>query len=172
MFGLTRNSGPAEFARAALQSVAYQTQDLYEAMRADWEDDSHHTVTLRVDGGMSASDWTMQSLSDILGAAVDRPGDAGNHRAGRRLAGRDAGRDLPGPNGVCGYLEARPSVLAADAACRAAGGLRPLAARGAGSDWRVTAGAGRGAPACSAAFMECASQLGVAPRYARRFLFC
>lgn len=73
MFGLTRNSGPAEFARAALQSVAYQTRDLYEAMRADWEDDSHHTVTLRVDGGMSASDWTMQSLSDILGAAVDRP---------------------------------------------------------------------------------------------------
>ncbi|MBY6141442.1 glycerol kinase GlpK [Leisingera daeponensis] len=73
MFGLTRNSGPAEFARAALQSVAYQTRDLYEAMRADWEDDSHHTVTLRVDGGMSASDWTMQSLSDLLGAAVDRP---------------------------------------------------------------------------------------------------
>ncbi|UWQ74570.1 glycerol kinase GlpK [Leisingera sp. M658] len=73
MFGLSRNSGPAEFARAALQSVAYQTRDLYEAMRADWEDDRHHTVTLRVDGGMSASDWTMQSLSDILGAAVDRP---------------------------------------------------------------------------------------------------
>ncbi|MFW8633746.1 glycerol kinase GlpK [Cribrihabitans pelagius] len=73
MFGLTRNSGPAEFARAALQSVAYQTRDLYEAMRADWEDDSHHTVTLRVDGGMSASDWAMQSLADLLGAAVDRP---------------------------------------------------------------------------------------------------
>ncbi len=71
MFGLTRNSGPAEFARAALQSVAYQTRDLWEAMRADWGGDSH--VTLRVDGGMSASDWAMQSLSDILGAAVDRP---------------------------------------------------------------------------------------------------
>ncbi|MFW8593977.1 glycerol kinase GlpK [Cribrihabitans neustonicus] len=73
MFGLTRSSGPAEFARAALQSVAYQTRDLYEAMRADWEDDSHNTVTLRVDGGMSASDWAMQSLADLLGAAVDRP---------------------------------------------------------------------------------------------------
>ncbi len=71
MFGLTRNSGPAEFARAALQSVAYQTRDLWEAMRADWEGDAN--VTLRVDGGMSASDWAMQSLSDILGAAVDRP---------------------------------------------------------------------------------------------------
>ncbi|MEO3476176.1 glycerol kinase GlpK [Phaeobacter sp. CAU 1743] len=73
MFGLTRNSGPAEFARAALQSVAYQTRDLWEAMRADWQEAAEDSVTLRVDGGMSASDWTMQSLSDILGAPVDRP---------------------------------------------------------------------------------------------------
>lgn len=80
VFGLTRNSGPAEFARAALQSVGYQTRDLWEAMRADWLAVSQETgdadaqqVTLRVDGGMSASDWTMQSLSDLLGAAVDRP---------------------------------------------------------------------------------------------------
>lgn len=71
VFGLTRNSGPAEIARAALQSVGYQTRDLWEAMRADWGGDTH--VTLRVDGGMSASNWTMQSLSDLLGAAVDRP---------------------------------------------------------------------------------------------------
>ncbi|MVO15502.1 glycerol kinase GlpK [Parasedimentitalea huanghaiensis] len=71
VFGLTRNSGPAEVARAALQSVGYQTRDLWEAMRADWGGDTH--VTLRVDGGMSASNWTMQSLSDLLGAAVDRP---------------------------------------------------------------------------------------------------
>lgn len=71
VFGLTRNSGPAEFARAALQSVAYQTRDLWEAMRADWHGETQ--VTLRVDGGMSSSDWTMQSLSDLLGAAVDRP---------------------------------------------------------------------------------------------------
>ncbi|MEP2715915.1 glycerol kinase GlpK [Pseudophaeobacter sp.] len=71
VFGLTRGSGPAEMARAALQSVAYQTRDLWEAMRADWPAKTH--VTLRVDGGMSASDWTMQSLSDLLGAAVDRP---------------------------------------------------------------------------------------------------
>ena len=71
VFGLTRGSGPAEMARAALQSVAYQTRDLWEAMRTDWPEETH--VTLRVDGGMSASDWTMQSLSDLLGAAVDRP---------------------------------------------------------------------------------------------------
>lgn len=71
MFGLTRGSGPAEFAKAALESVAFQTRDLYEAMRADW--DTTSDTILRVDGGMSASNWTMQSLSDLLGAPVDRP---------------------------------------------------------------------------------------------------
>ena len=77
VYGLTRNSGPAEFAKAALESVGYQTRDLLEAMTADWA--SHETghegseQVLRVDGGMSASDWAMQFLSDILGAPVDRP---------------------------------------------------------------------------------------------------
>ncbi len=71
IFGLTRNTGPAEFARAALESVAYQTLDLAEAMRRDWGE-ARETV-LRVDGGMSASDWTMQYLADILDAPVDRP---------------------------------------------------------------------------------------------------
>ncbi len=71
IFGLTRGSGPAEFARAALESVAFQTRDLVEAMRADWG--AAGGTVLRVDGGMSASDWTMQCLADILGAPVDRP---------------------------------------------------------------------------------------------------
>ena len=71
VFGLTRNSGPAEFARAALESVGFQTRDLLEAMRADWG--AAADGVLRVDGGMVASDWTMQFLSDILGAPVDRP---------------------------------------------------------------------------------------------------
>ncbi|UWQ96415.1 glycerol kinase GlpK [Rhodobacteraceae bacterium M385] len=70
IFGLTRNSGPAEFARAALESVGFQTRDLLEAMAADYPGD---TRNVRVDGGMTASDWTMQFLSDILGAPVDRP---------------------------------------------------------------------------------------------------
>lgn len=74
VFGLTRNSGPAELARAALQSVGYQTRDLLEAMQADWgATDAADAATLRVDGGMTASDWTMQFLSDIIGASVDRP---------------------------------------------------------------------------------------------------
>jgi len=72
VFGLTRGSGPAEFARAALESVGYQTRDLLEAMTADWQA-SGTQPTLRVDGGMSASDWSMQFLADIIGAPVDRP---------------------------------------------------------------------------------------------------
>ncbi|MCT8331112.1 glycerol kinase GlpK [Albidovulum sediminis] len=71
IYGLTRNSGPAELARAALESVGYQTRDLLEAMRSDWGAEADGV--LRVDGGMTASDWTMQFLSDILGAPVDRP---------------------------------------------------------------------------------------------------
>jgi glycerol kinase len=72
MFGLTRGSGPAEFARAALESVVFQTRDLLEAMQKDWKTTARATV-LRVDGGMVASDWTMQRLADILDAPVDRP---------------------------------------------------------------------------------------------------
>lgn len=71
IFGLTRNTGPAEIAKAALESVAYQTQDLLEAMRGDWGQ-AGQTV-LRVDGGMTASEWTMQRLADQLGAPIDRP---------------------------------------------------------------------------------------------------
>ncbi|MCC8931938.1 glycerol kinase GlpK [Rhizobium sp. 'Codium 1'] len=72
IFGLTRGTGPAEFARAVLESVAYQTYDLLEAMKKDWSGSASKTV-LRVDGGMVASDWTMQRLADILAAPVDRP---------------------------------------------------------------------------------------------------
>jgi len=71
IFGITRGTGSAEIARAALESVAYQTRDLLDAMRADFPA-SGETV-LRVDGGMVASDWTMQFLADILDAPVDRP---------------------------------------------------------------------------------------------------
>jgi glycerol kinase len=72
VFGLTRNSGAAELAKAALESVGYQTRDLLEAMAADWQTTGLQP-TLRVDGGMSASDWAMQFLSDIIAAPVDRP---------------------------------------------------------------------------------------------------
>lgn len=71
IFGLTRATGPNELAKAALESVAFQTRDLMEAMRADWA--GAGDTVLRVDGGMTASDWTMQAVADQLGAPVDRP---------------------------------------------------------------------------------------------------
>ncbi|MWB76844.1 glycerol kinase GlpK [Pseudooceanicola sp. 216_PA32_1] len=71
VFGLTRNTGPADMARAALESVGYQTRDLLEAMQQDWG--AKGETALRVDGGMSASDWAMQFVADITGAQVDRP---------------------------------------------------------------------------------------------------
>ena len=91
VFGLTRNSGPAELARAALESVGYQTRDLLDAMRADWPGGGTR-ATLRVDGGMSANDWAMQFLSDILGAPVDRPKGLETTALGAAwLAGQQAG---------------------------------------------------------------------------------
>jgi glycerol kinase len=71
LFGLTRATTNKELARAALESVCFQTRDLLDAMKKDWGK-AEQTV-LRVDGGMTASDWTMQSLADILDAPVDRP---------------------------------------------------------------------------------------------------
>lgn len=71
VFGLSRGTGRAEMARAALESVGYQTLDLVKAMQADWGVAGQNV--LRVDGGMARSDWTMQFLADILGAPVDRP---------------------------------------------------------------------------------------------------
>ncbi|MGL4811519.1 MAG: FGGY-family carbohydrate kinase, partial [Beijerinckiaceae bacterium] len=97
IFGLTRNSGPAEFAQAALESVCYQTADLLDAMRADWPDAVAAQTVLRVDGGMVASDWTMQRLADILGSPVDRPRTLETTALGAAyLAGLGAGL-LPPP---------------------------------------------------------------------------
>jgi glycerol kinase len=67
--GLTRGAGRAELARAALESVAYQTADLIDAMAAD----GAPCKTLKVDGGMVANDWLMQFLADVQSAPVDRP---------------------------------------------------------------------------------------------------
>ena len=91
LFGLTRATTPRELARAALEAVAFQTYDLIQAMRRDWPGGSGETV-LRVDGGMVASDWTMQRLADILAAPVDRPAILETTALGAAwLAGRQAG---------------------------------------------------------------------------------
>ena len=81
--GLTRSSGPKEIVRASLEAVCYQTVDLISAMQDDWEKvggkgggkigTSENQTVLRVDGGMTASNWTMQYLANILNAPVDRP---------------------------------------------------------------------------------------------------
>ena len=73
LFGLTRGTGPAELAQAALDSVAFQTADLVTAMRTDWPQACDALKILRVDGGMANSDWTMQRLADLTGCIVDRP---------------------------------------------------------------------------------------------------
>ncbi|MEO0921155.1 MAG: glycerol kinase GlpK [Pseudomonadota bacterium] len=117
IYGLTRGSGAAEFSRAALESVGFQTRDLLEAMNADWAADGEEQV-LRVDGGMSASNWTMQFLSDIIDAPVDRPQVLETTALGAAwLAGMQAGV-CPDQNGFAKEwaLEHRfePSMAASD----------------------------------------------------------
>jgi len=73
LFGLTRGTGPAELAQAALEAACFQTADLVTAMRADWPQARDALKILRVDGGMANSDWTMQRLADLTGCIVDRP---------------------------------------------------------------------------------------------------
>ena len=93
IFGLTRGTGRAELARAALESVGYQTRDLIEAARGDGVEGT----LLRVDGGMAASDWAMQFLADVLDLTVDRPRDLETTARGAAwLAGFHAGF-YPGP---------------------------------------------------------------------------
>ncbi len=97
LLGLTRGTGAAEVARAALEAVCYQTRDLIEAMRGDWE--AQAKSVLRVDGGMVASNWTMQRLADILNAPVERPVIQETTALGAAwLAGHSAGA-WPGAEG-------------------------------------------------------------------------
>ncbi len=69
LLGLTRDTGPAHLARAALESVVYQTSDLLDAMAMDGQT----CDVLRVDGGMVANSWFCQFLADLLNKPVDRP---------------------------------------------------------------------------------------------------
>lgn len=71
IFGLTRNTGPEEIAKAALESVGFQTRDLIEAMNDDWG--AKGQTVLRIDGGMANSAYAMQALANQLQAPVDRP---------------------------------------------------------------------------------------------------
>jgi Mg2+ and Co2+ transporter CorA len=79
--GLTRGAGRAEIARAALESIAYQTRDLVEAMRADAE---LRIGELRVDGGATVNDFLMQFQADVLGARSCGRGTWSRRRWARR----------------------------------------------------------------------------------------
>jgi glycerol kinase len=70
IFGLTLGATGAHLARAALESVGYQSHDLVEAMTADCRTALN---AIRVDGGMAANDWMCQFLADILNVSVERP---------------------------------------------------------------------------------------------------
>ena len=113
LFGLTRKSGAAELARAALEAVGYQTRDLLEAMRRRLAGAAAADTVLRVDGGMAASDVTMQFVADILAAPVDRPGGHGDDRARRRLSGGLAAGLCPEPAGFAATVATRAPVRAA-----------------------------------------------------------
>ena len=69
IYGITRDTSPADFVRAALESVAYQTNDLLNAIAGD----GIPVSVVRVDGGMTENDWLMQFIADILNVPVDRP---------------------------------------------------------------------------------------------------
>jgi len=70
ILGLTRGTGQAEIVRATVESVAYQTRDLFEAMAADG---AETPASVRVDGGMAANDPFLQFLADVLAIPVERP---------------------------------------------------------------------------------------------------
>ncbi len=70
IMGLTRDTSAAAIIRACLESMAYQTNDLIDALAADF---GSGTYILRVDGGMVANNWLMQFISDILNLPIDRP---------------------------------------------------------------------------------------------------
>ncbi|NOW48878.1 glycerol kinase [Novosphingobium sp. SG751A] len=87
--GLTFDSGAAHIARAALESVAFQTADLVSAMQADG---AGALAALRVDGGMAANDWFCQFLADILDIVVERPANLETTALGAAmLAGHASG---------------------------------------------------------------------------------
>ena len=87
--GLTFDATGAHIARAALESVAYQTADLIDAMVADGARDAR---TIRVDGGMAANDWFCQFLADMLDTKVERPANIETTVAGAAyLAGLAVG---------------------------------------------------------------------------------
>ncbi|MDQ1154830.1 glycerol kinase GlpK [Brevundimonas sp. SORGH_AS_0993] len=97
--GLTRDSGPAHFVRAALEALAYQTRDLLDALAADG---APPLKTLKVDGGVTANSFAMQFVADICEVEVERP-------AFQEMTALGAARLAALGAGLLADLEARPT---------------------------------------------------------------
>lgn len=113
--GLTFDSSAAHIARAALESVAYQTADLVAAMADDGvEEGAGALSSLRVDGGMAANDWFCQFLADMLDITVERPANLETTALGAAmLAGHHCGgwpHALDGSAAVEGLTRFEPTM--------------------------------------------------------------
>ena len=124
--GLTAECGLPEIARATLEAVGYQTRDLVAAMAKDC---GLAIDRMRVDGGMAASEWTMQFLADILPGPGRAPGLARDDRLGRGLCRRARPRPLPRAGGDDGALVGGAQFRAGDVRIRTRGALCRMAAR-------------------------------------------
>ncbi len=109
LVGLTRGTKAAHIARAAIESIAYQTMDVLKAMEADA---GISIKELRVDGGATANDLLMQFQADLLQCKVIRPGDHGNHRTWGSLSGRTCCGFLERHGGNCANVEIRKRISA------------------------------------------------------------
>lgn len=127
IYGLTRDAGAAELARAALESVCFQTRDLLDAARADG---AATPQELRVDGGMMRNDWLLQALADLCGLPVARAAyGESTARGAALLAGVGAG--LPAAEAAAASFQAErrcePRLGEDERAERHAGWLRAVA---------------------------------------------
>jgi glycerol kinase len=122
--GLTRGTGRAHFARAALEAMAYATRDVLGDMRAQGQVPFDR---LRVDGGATANDWLMQFQADVLGVPVDRPDMVETTALGAAgLAGLAAGVWASGAEFLASrqFTRFTPSDTGTAAAAAAYGGWR------------------------------------------------
>jgi len=102
--GMTLDTGPAHFARAALEAAAFQTGELLDAIMAD---DVSPPSLIRIDGGMATNDWFAQCLADVIGLPVERPANHETTALGAAmLAGMAVGMwpDKMGPAEASGQL--------------------------------------------------------------------
>ena len=146
ILGLTRGVTRAHLVRAALESLAYQTRDVVDAMAADA---GAPLGELRVDGGAAANDFLMQFQADMLGVPVERPELVETTALGRGAARRPGGRVLE---------------LARELAATAAQGPALPAAHGGRAARERSTGAGRTpCAACGAARGPASGRVRIAP---------